>query len=104
MRGTHFIKAWCKTQQCVTLSSAEAELVAMNKGASELLGALSMFADLGEHVSRGRGNEHPATHVVAGSVEPMTGVVCGDSSAAIAISQRKGCGKLRRVRGGQLWA
>ena len=29
MRGTHFLKAWSCTQQCVTLSSAEAELVAM---------------------------------------------------------------------------
>ena len=31
------------------------------------------------------------------------GVVCGDSSAAIAVAQRKGCGKLRHIRIGQLW-
>ena len=33
----------------------------------------------------------------------MCGVLCGDSSAAIAVSQRKGCGKLRHIRIGQLW-
>ena len=48
MRGGHYLKGWSKTQQCVTLSSAEAELVAMNRAAAELFGVPSMYADLGE--------------------------------------------------------
>ena len=32
-----------------------------------------------------------------------TGVVCGDSSAALAISNRLGCGKLHHINIGQLW-
>ena len=33
----------------------------------------------------------------------MTGEVYVDSSAALAVVNRKGCGKLRHVRVGQLW-
>ena len=36
--GEHFIKAWSKTHATVTLSSAEAELVAMCKLAAEMIG------------------------------------------------------------------
>ena len=82
MRGSHFLKGWSRTQQCVTLSSAEAELVAMNKTAAEVLGCMSMYADLGLE---------------------MKGLLYGDSSAALAISNRKGCGKLRHINVGQLW-
>ena len=46
--GEHFIKGWSKTQASVTLSSAEAELVAMCKLAAEIIGVGSMAADLGE--------------------------------------------------------
>ena len=49
LRGRHLLKGWSKTQQCVTLSSAEAELVAMNRAAAELLGILSLLVDLGRH-------------------------------------------------------
>ena len=33
----------------------------------------------------------------------ICGTIYGDSSAAIAISQRRGCGKLRHIHIGQLW-
>ena len=33
----------------------------------------------------------------------LTGEVLVDSSAALAVVNRKGCGKLRHVRVGQLW-
>ena len=33
----------------------------------------------------------------------LQGVLCGDSSAAIAISNRRGCGKLRHIHVGELW-
>ena len=43
MIGSHFIKGWARTQNHVTLSSAEAELVALVKCSAELLGAKSMM-------------------------------------------------------------
>ena len=38
----HLIKSWSRTQDAVTLSSAEAELVAMGKLALEIIGIRSM--------------------------------------------------------------
>ena len=45
MVGDHFIKGWSRTQNHVTTSSAEAELIAMVKCTSESLGIKSMAAD-----------------------------------------------------------
>ena len=42
MRGLHLIKSWSRTQDAITLSSAEAELVALGKLAMEILGVRSM--------------------------------------------------------------
>ena len=42
MRGVHLIKSWSRTQDSITLSSAEAELVAMAKLAMETLGVRSV--------------------------------------------------------------
>ena len=42
MLGSHLIKSWSRTQDSVTLSSAEAELVALGKLAMEMLGVRSM--------------------------------------------------------------
>ena len=42
MLGSHLIKSWSRTQDSVTLSSAEAELVALGKLAMETLGIRSM--------------------------------------------------------------
>ena len=47
MIGDHFVKRWSRTQNSITLSSAEAELVAMCKVSAELLGVLSMCRDFG---------------------------------------------------------
>ena len=82
MIGSHFIKGWARTQNHVTLSSAEAELVALVKCSAELLGAKSMMRDLG--VKKG-------------------GVIYADSSAALAIAKRKGAGKLRHINISCLW-
>ena len=41
--------------------------------------------------------------MVEGLGREATGEVFVDSSAALAIVNRKGCGKLRHVRVGQLW-
>ena len=80
--GTHFLKGWSRTQQCITLSSAEAELVAMCKLLAELIGLLSMLKDLGE---------------------TRTGTVLADFTAALAIADRKGSGKLRHINISLLW-
>ena len=80
--GDHFIKAWASTQASVTLSSAEAELVAMTKATAEVMGILNMVRDLGE-------KKH--------------GIVYADSSAALAIADRKGSGKLRHINVRMLW-
>ena len=82
MIGSHFIKGWARTQNHVTLSSAEAELVALVKCSAELLGAKSMMRDFGVDKS---------------------GVIYADSSAALAIAKRKGAGKLRHINISCLW-
>ena len=82
MRGAHHIKSWSSTQKRVTLSSAEAELGALVKTACEALGLMQMAAGLGRDVQA---------------------EVFVDSTAALAVTQRKGNDKLRHVRVGQLW-
>ena len=82
MIGGHFLKGWSRTQNHVTLSSAEAELIALVKCSAELLGIRSAMRDLGADSS---------------------GVVYADSSAALAIANRKGAGKLRHINISTLW-
>ena len=82
MLGAHCIRAYSVTQKCVTLSSAEAELMALVKAASEAIGLCQLAASWGL---------------------PMTAILLTDSSAALAVTQRRGCGKLRHVRIGHLW-
>ena len=82
MIGAHHIKSWLSTQKRVTLSSAEAELGALVKTACEALGLMQMVAGLGRDVNA---------------------EVLVDSTAALAVTQRKGNGKLRHVRVGQMW-
>ena len=82
MRGTHYIKSWSSTQKNVTLSSGEAELVAAVKASCELIGVLQMANEWGYEVE---------------------GEVFVDSTAALAITGRKGNGKMRHVKVGMLW-
>ena len=82
MIGSHFIKGWSRTQNSVTLSSAEAELVAICKLSAEVLGCLAMLKEWGDE---------------------KKAIVMGDSSAALAVVQRKGSGKLRHINIGLLW-
>ena len=81
-RGEHHLKSWSVTQKRVTLSSAEAELGALIKTSTETIGILQMAEGLGRSTN----------------AEIMV-----DSSAALSVVGRKGCGKLRHVRVGQLW-
>ena len=82
LRGKHHLKSWSSTQKKVTLSSAEAELAAVVKASTEAIGLTQMAEGFG--------------HEVAARVFV-------DSSAALSVTQRKGNGKLRPVRIGQLW-
>ena len=82
MRGTHYLKSWSSTQKNVTLSSAEAELLAAVKASGEALGMLQLMSSVGV---------------------PMTASIMVDSSAALAVVARKGNGKLRHARVGHLW-
>ena len=76
------MKHWASTQKVVTLSSGEAELAGIVKGASEALGLQSLCADLG----------------IQAGLE-----IHADSSAAIGICRRSGIGKVRHLATGQLW-
>ena len=82
MRGSHYLRSWSSTQKNVTLSSAEAELLAVVKASSEAVGICQLMADWGQEVH---------------------GMVYSDSSAALGIVKRKGNGKLRHVKVGMLW-
>ena len=82
MLGTHLLKHWASTQKKITLSSAEAELGAVVRGFSEVLGIQSVARDLGVELK-------PEVHA--------------DSSAAIGICRRCGIGKVRHLAVTQLW-
>ena len=82
MHGSHCLKSWSSNQSVIATSSGEAEFYALVKGASELLGFLSIARDL---------------HV------PFTGHLRSDSSASSGITQRRGLGKVKHMHTQFLW-
>ena len=80
--GTHIIKTWSNTQSVVALSSAEAELTGICKGATISLGLQSLCNDLGLHCSL---------------------QIFSDSTAAIGICRRRGLGRVRHLAVADLW-
>ena len=82
MLGAHCLRSYSVTQKFVTLSSGEAELMAMVKATTEAIGL---------------------TQLAAGWGIDLQASVFVDSTAALAVTNRKGCGKLRHVRIGYLW-
>ena len=82
MIGGHFLKGWSRPQIRVTLSSAEAELIACVKYSAELLGMRSAMS-----------NWPAESH----------GVVYVYYSAALAIAYRQGASKLRRISISAIW-
>ena len=82
MRGSHLIKHWSSTQTTVALSSAEAELTGICRGATQGLGLQSLSADLG----------------MIFDLRVHT-----DSIAAIGICRRRGLGKVRHLATADLW-
>ena len=80
--GAHLIKHWSTTQSTVALSSAEAELTGISKGAAQGLGLQTIARDLGIELSL---------------------KVMSDATAAIGISRRRGLGKVRHLATADLW-
>ena len=76
MQGAHALRHWSTTQATVALSSAEAELIGIVKGASEAIGARSLLEDFGV---------------------PCTIDVCTDASAAAGACKRTGAGCIRHL-------
>ena len=80
--GSHVIETWSSTQATVALSSAEAKLYALTKGAAQALGLMTLLADFGVKVKA-------AVHT--------------DVSAAIGIIRRSGLGKLCHLNVRYFW-
>ena len=80
--GAHPIKHWSLTQTTIALSSGEAELSGICRGASIALGLQSLAADLGINLQ----------------LEILT-----DATAAIGICRRRGLGKIRHLHVSDLW-
>ena len=80
--GTHCIKSWSTTQDVIALSSGEAELYALVKGACHGIVLRSLMKDFGQHVSL---NIHT------------------DASAAKGIVSRRGIGRVRHIEVSELW-
>ena len=74
--GTHVLKSWSSTQQVTAMSSGEAELYALIKGAAQAKGMISFLSDYGFKCS---------------------GLVRTDSSAALGIVHRRGLGRTRHI-------
>ena len=80
--GRHCLKTWSSTQATIALSSAEAELYALTKGAAQALGIIAMMDDFGVFASA---------------------TIHTDASAALGIVRRQGLGKLRHLNVRYLW-
>lgn len=80
--GSHAIKTWSSTQQTISLSSAEAELYAMTKAATQAVGLMQLMQDFGDSLSV---------------------TVQSDSTAAMAIVSREGLGRTRHIQVQYLW-
>ena len=82
MRGGHLIKHVSQTQTTIAMSSAEAELTGICKGASHALGLRAVADDLNIQVV----------------LDVQT-----DATAAIGICRRRGLGKIRHLAVADLW-
>ena len=82
MRGGHLLKHWAVTQTTISLSSAEATLHGICRGASQGLGMMAIAKDLAIDLS----------------LEILT-----DASAAIRVCRRRGLGKIRHLAVADLW-
>ena len=82
MFGDHMLKSWSTTQQIVALSSGEAELYALIKGASQVKGMMTQFKEWGAEIN---------------------GIIRTDASAAMGMVHRQGLGRTRHIDVQYLW-
>ena len=82
MSGQHPIKHWSLTQTTIALSSGEAELSGICRGASIALGLQAIAKDLS----------------IEFQIEILT-----DATAAIGICRRRGLGTIRHLHVADLW-
>ena len=82
MRGPHCIKHWSTTQSTIALSSGEAELTGLCKGAANAIGIRAIARELGIDLK----------------VKLLS-----DATAALGISRRLGIGKIRHLDTSLLW-
>ena len=82
LHGKHLIKAWTKQQSIVATSTANAELYAGNRAATESMGVQAFAKDL---------------------VTVVTIRLYIDSSAALSIISRTGLGKAKHIEIQHLW-
>ena len=81
-RGSHLLYHWSQTQTTIALSSAEAELSGICKGAAKAIGLRSTMHDLGLD---------------------FTLDIQSDAAAAIGICRRRGLGKVCHLAVADLW-
>ena len=82
MWGSHLIKRYSATQPTIAVSSGEAELTGLVKGATHSLGFQALAADMGIDVKID---------------------LYSDASAAIGIIRRRGLGRIRHLDVTDLW-
>ena len=82
MLGIHPIRMYSKTQSVVALSSAESEFYATTKAATEGIGVMALFEDLGMYKKI---------------------VMEVDASAALGVIERRGIGRIRHLETSSLW-
>ena len=82
MHGSHCVRTWSTTQYVIALSSGEAELYGIVKGASAAMGFQSVAADLGVKLD----------------IDFFS-----DSAAARGMVRRTGLGKVRHIQVQELW-
>ena len=82
MRGAHLIQHYAHTQSTVALSSKEAELSGICKGASKAIGLRSLCRDPGI---------------------PLDLAVLTDATAAIGLCRRRWRGKIKHLAVADLW-
>ena len=82
MHGSHCVRHWSSTQPTIALSSGEAELGGLCKGAAQGIGLRSLAHDLG----------------LSWTIKVYT-----DATAAMGMSRRLGVGKVRHLDTSLLW-
>jgi len=82
LHGTHCLRTWSTTQSVVALSSGEAELYGIVKGASMSIGLQSVLKDIDIQLDV---------------------IIHSDSAAARGMVKRNGLGKVRHIHVQELW-